>query len=147
MECDALERPYLSPPSRRRKDACMADEVIFDDAVPVIRVRDLDAAIDRYGRLGFSVRRYPGDARYAFADRGGASLHLSELADHDPPPASVVYLYVSDADALFTEWSERGIEGHLHEPFDTDYGLREFVFVDSDGTRHRVGSRLSRDSA
>ena len=28
-----------------------------------------------------------------------------------------------------------------HEPFDTEYGLREFAYVDVDGTLHRVGSR------
>ena len=46
---------------------------------------------------------------------------------------------------MFTEWSESGIEGRFREPFDTDYGLREFAFVDPDGTLHRVGSRLKRE--
>ena len=125
----------------------MATDVTFDKVAPVIPVRDLDAALDRYRRMGFSVRRYPGGPLYGFADRDSVSLHLNEWGEHDPTrTAGVVYLYVSDADAVFTEWSEAGIEGRWREPFDTDYGLREFHYVDPEGTLHRVGSRLERDS-
>ena len=56
---------------------------------------------------------------------------------------AVVYLYVSDADALHDEWSRSGVEGRIGDPHDTEYGLREFAFVDPDGTLHRVGSRLA----
>ena len=33
------------------------------------------------------------------------------------------------------------VEGRLGEIRNTDYGMREFGFVDSDGTLHRVGFR------
>jgi len=121
----------------------MAEEIAFTKVAPVVPVLDLEAALDRYRRLGFSVRTYPGEARYGFADRGDVSLHVTEWAEHDPQrTASVVYFYVSDADALHGEWAASGVEGRLGEPRDTDYGLREFAFVDSDGTLHRVGSPL-----
>jgi catechol 2,3-dioxygenase-like lactoylglutathione lyase family enzyme len=123
----------------------MPDEISFDRAAPVVPVRDLDAALDRYRRLGFSVRAYDGGERYGFVDRGRVSLHLTEWAEHDPAhSASAVYLYVSDADALHREWAAAGLPGRLREPFDTPYGLREFDFVDADGTLHRVGSPLIR---
>jgi catechol 2,3-dioxygenase-like lactoylglutathione lyase family enzyme len=113
----------------------------FERVAPVVPVRDLDAALDRYRRLGFPVRAYTGGERYGFADRGGVSLHLTEWAGHDPAStASAVYLYVSDADAVHAEWT--GAEGRLGEPRDTPYGLREFAYVDPDGTLHRVGSPL-----
>jgi len=35
------------------------------------------------------------------------------------------------------------VEGRLTDPADTEYGLREFAFVDVDGTQHLVGSRLA----
>jgi hypothetical protein len=54
----------------------------------------------------------------------------------------VVYLYVSDADAVRAEWASCGVEGRLGETRSTDYGMREFGFVDSGGTLHRVGSKL-----
>jgi hypothetical protein len=70
-------------------------------------------------------------------------MHLIEWDEHDPKrTAATVYLYVSDADALHTEWAASGVEGRMGEPFDTEYGLREFTFVDVDGTLHRAGSPL-----
>jgi uncharacterized protein YndB with AHSA1/START domain len=115
----------------------------FTAVSPIIPVRDLDAALDRYRRLGFTVHAYDGPARYGFADRGVVSLHLSEWAEHDPlRTAASVYLYVDDADALYVQWAASGVQGRLVEPVDTDYGLREFAYVDPDGTAHRVGSPL-----
>ncbi len=69
-----------------------------------------------------------------------------EWADHDPlRTAASVYLYVSDADALYAEWAAlKHLDGRFVEPFDTAYGLREFVYIDPDGTAHRVGSPLPR---
>ncbi|TYB50308.1 VOC family protein [Nonomuraea sp. PA05] len=121
----------------------MADGVLFERVAPVVPVRDLDAAMERYRRLGFAVRAYEGGARYAFVERGEVSLHLNEWAEHDPGvTGAVVYLYVSDADALHGEWAAAGVPGRLVPPRDTEYGLREFAYVDLDGTLHRVGSRL-----
>ncbi|MGW4794710.1 bleomycin resistance protein [Nonomuraea sp. NPDC004297] len=121
----------------------MADEVVFEDVAPVVPVLDLDAAMERYRRLGFGVRPYEGGARYAFVARGGVSLHLTEWDEHDPARSgAAVYLYVSDADALHAEWAAAGVPGRLVPPEDTEYGLREFAYVDPDGTLHRVGSPL-----
>jgi len=70
-------------------------------------------------------------------------LHLSEWDGHDPLRTGAhVYLYVGDADAVHAEWTASGVEGRFTEPGDTDYPLREFAFVDADGTLHRVGSAL-----
>ncbi|WP_422770765.1 bleomycin resistance protein [Plantactinospora sp. WMMC1484] len=119
----------------------MAENVTFDGVAPVVPVRDLDAALDRYRRLGFTIRPYSGTERYGFVQRDSVSLHLTEWAEHDPArTAAAVYLYVSDADALHTIWAKSGVEGRLGEVHDTPYGLREFAFVDPDGTLHRVGS-------
>lgn len=119
----------------------MAEEILFQDVAPVVPVRDLDVALDRYRRLGFAVRSYAGGERYGFVERGRVSLHVTEWADHDPTrTAATVYLYVSDADALYAEWVASGVEGRLGEPRDTPYGLREFFYADLDGTLHRVGS-------
>lgn len=122
----------------------MGQEITFERVAPVVPVLDLDAALDRYRRLGFTVHAFDGGERYGFVARGTVSMHLTEWAEHDPTrTASTVYLYVSDADALHQEWVTAGVAGRLGEPRDTTYGcLREFSFVDSDGTLHRVGSPL-----
>jgi len=122
----------------------VSDGVRFDRVAPVIPVLDLDAALLRYAALGFDVHAYDGPDRYGFADRGGVSLHLTEWDEHDPTrTAAQVYLYVDDADALCAEWRASGVSGRLTLPTDTPYGVREFAFVDDDGTLHRVGSPLA----
>jgi uncharacterized glyoxalase superfamily protein PhnB len=78
-----------------------------------------------------------------YADPGDVSLHLSEWDDHDPKrTGSVVYLYVSDADAAYAEWTTSGVAGKFTGVEETDYGMRGFRFVDPDGTLHRVGSGI-----
>jgi hypothetical protein len=116
----------------------------FSRVAPIIPVLDLDAALARYRRLGFEAKAYGGDARYGFVDRGSVSLHLTEWDEHDPlSTAASVYFYVSDADALHAEWAALDVEGRLIPPEDTDYGLREFAYIDPDGTLHRIGSPLT----
>lgn len=121
----------------------MADHVTFQRIAPVVPVLDLDAALDRYRRLGFDVEPYTGGERYGFVERGQVSLHLTEWSEHDPDhTAAQVYVYVSDADQLHDEWAAAGVEGSLGDLRDTEYGLREFAYIDPDGTLHRVGSPL-----
>jgi hypothetical protein len=122
----------------------MPTPIVFEDVAPVVPVRDLRAALERYRRLGFEVRAYGHGTGYGYAQRGAVSIHLSEWDEHDPKRTGVVvYLYVSDADAVRAEWATCGVEGRLGEARNTDYGMREFGFVDTDGTLHRVGSKLS----
>jgi catechol 2,3-dioxygenase-like lactoylglutathione lyase family enzyme len=115
----------------------------FERIAPILPVRELEVALDRYRRLGFEAHAYTGPDRYGFADRDGISLHLSESPGHDPlTTSSMVYLYVDDADAVHAEWAAAGVGGRLTHPHDMAWGLREFSFVDPDGTLHRVGSPL-----
>jgi hypothetical protein len=123
----------------------MTGDVVYEGIAPVIPVRDLGTALDRYRRLGFDARPYEGDARYGFVNRDSVWLHLSEWTQHDPSHSAVaVYVYVSDADAdaVHSQWEAAAVDGRLADVHDTEYGLREFAYVDSDGTLHRVGSRL-----
>jgi Glyoxalase superfamily protein len=121
----------------------VVDRVTFERIAPVVPVLDLDAAMDRYRRLGFRAEPYTGGERYGFVERGPVSLHLLEWHEHDPASRGAhVYVYVSDADALHEEWAAAGVEGRLGRPHDTEYGLREFGYVDPDGNLHRAGSPL-----
>src|SRR4051812_3306768 len=109
----------------------MAEPIELERVVPVVPVRNLPAALDRYRLLGFSVRSYGHGTGYGYADRDHVSIHLSEWDQHDPKrTGAVIYLYVSDADALRAEWAASGVEGHFGEVRDTEYGMREFAFVD-----------------
>ena len=71
------------------------------------------------------------------------SLHLTEWHDHDPfPNRTGIYLYVDDADALHAQWQSSGVEGTAHDAVERHrpFELREFAYVDPDGTVVRVGS-------
>lgn len=117
-------------------------EVTFERIAPVITVRDVNAALARYERLGFTPE-LDEQAQYGFVQRGSVQLHLvPDDADDPGRTGGVVYVYVSDADALHAEWTSAGVDGRFLGPHDTPYGLREFVYTDPDGTVHRVGSPL-----
>jgi uncharacterized glyoxalase superfamily protein PhnB len=117
-------------------------EVIFNRIAPVVTVHDLDAALARYRRLGFETE-LDERAQYGFVERGAVQLHLVGEDPDDPGgTGGVVYVYVSDADALHAEWSSAGVDGRFMGPHNTPYGLREFVYTDPDGIVHRVGSPL-----
>ena len=118
----------------------------FTSVSPIVPVCDLEIALTRYRRLGFDARAHQGPERYGFVDRGPVSIHLTEWADHDPlRTAASLYLYVSDADALYAEWAALdNLDGRLIAPNDRPYCLREFAYIDPDGTAHRVGSPLGR---
>ena len=117
-------------------------EVVFKGIAPVVTVHDLDAALDRYRRLGFATE-LDKPAQYGFVERGEVQLHLVREDPNDPGrTGGVVYIYVSDADALHAEWASAGVDGRFIGPHDRRYGLREFVYTDPDGIVHRVGSPL-----
>jgi uncharacterized glyoxalase superfamily protein PhnB len=106
---------------------------------PIFAVRDLDAAIAHYKRLGFSTRTYEGGG-YAFASRDGIEIHLGLVPGGDPRIGSA-YLFVEDADRLAEEWRTAGVE--VHSPVDTEWGQHEGALVDPDGNVIRFGSRMS----
>jgi DNA-binding MarR family transcriptional regulator/catechol 2,3-dioxygenase-like lactoylglutathione lyase family enzyme len=110
---------------------------------PVFGVRDLAAALDHYGALGFTTVAYEEGSEYGFADRDGTGLHLAADAGHDPAHGAAAYLYVRDADALYAEWSRPGIGGHTHPASPTAYKLREGSHTDPDGNLIRFGSPLA----
>jgi DNA-binding MarR family transcriptional regulator len=126
---DAASGPSPSPPASR--------------LVPIFPVRDLARALAHYASLGFQVSAYQDGDEYGFAERDGASLHLSHQADLDPAVgAGAAYLYVADADALAREWAQPRVGGRTRGPCDTPYGLREGAHVDPDNNLIRFGSPM-----
>jgi catechol 2,3-dioxygenase-like lactoylglutathione lyase family enzyme len=114
---------------------------------PILPSRDLAVTAAFYARLGFEQTGLWPD-EYLIVTRGDVGLHFFFAPDINPwTSIAGCYLYISDADSLFAEFSRLGLpaEGipRLHgAPQDTDYGLREFALVDSDGNLLRIGSSL-----
>jgi DNA-binding MarR family transcriptional regulator len=110
---------------------------------PIFPVRDLRKALAHYTALGFDAFAYEEGDEYGFANRDGVDLHLTVVDEgHVTGPGSA-YLYVRDADALYTEWSRPGIDGHTHPVSPTPYKLREGSHVDPDGNLIRFGSPMA----
>ena len=108
---------------------------------PVFVTTDLARALAHYQRLGFTVEAYDGADYYGYASRDGVELHLAKVDRIDPgATTSCAYLWVDDAEALHEEWSAAGVDGRLHPPSRTDYGLDEGAHVDPDGNLIRFGS-------
>ena len=124
---------------------------VTEYAVPILPSRDLRETLAFYERLGFENRGAPPEQwNYLIIGRGGIHLHFYGDPDVDPLTTSAsCYVYVADADALFEEWRDAGIEpdpatgSRLVGPVDADYGMREFAVVDRSGNLVRVGSPLS----
>jgi len=132
-----LVRPVGPLPAAADRLATMAR------VAPVLPVAEVNKAVAHYRALGFTVHSYDGDAAYGFAARDGVELHLAQVSDVDPKTnMSAAYLYVDDADALYSQWRHAEVAGRLVAPQDTDYGLREGAHVDPDGNLLRFGSEI-----
>jgi hypothetical protein len=111
---------------------------MFQRAVPILPVRDVGAALDLYGRLGFDVRAYPG-GDYGYVSRDGVEIHLGRAPESDRH-RTTAYVHVLDADAVAAEWRAAGAE--VHGPQDTEWGKHEGALVDPDNNVLRFGSPI-----
>jgi DNA-binding MarR family transcriptional regulator len=111
---------------------------------PVFPVRDLAAALAHYSALGFDTFGYESGDDYGFARREGVGLHLAAERDpeHEHVHVGSAYLHVSDADALYAEWSRPEIGGHTEPVQAMPYKLREGAHTDPDGNVIRFGSPI-----
>jgi DNA-binding MarR family transcriptional regulator len=115
----------------------------FRDFSPIFPVRDLASGLAHYKVLGFDTAAYEEGNEYGYANREGIGLHLAAHPDLDPEHnSSATYLYVSDADALYEEWSRPGIGGRTRKVRPTPYKLREGSHIDPDGNLIRFGSPI-----
>ena len=118
--------------------------VYFEDVAPVFPVGDMEAAMAHYRELGFGVSSH--NDRYAYAVRGGVTIHLTLVEGLEPlRSSSVAYLLVEDAEALAQEWEAADVDGEIRSPAPTDYGAIEGAYVDPDGNMLRFGSPQDED--
>lgn len=121
-------------------------ETIVNSVSPVLPVRDVAEALRRYESMGFVTNAYrhePGAIPfYGFVCMGPTEYHVTRVSELDPlQNTSALYLYVDDADEVFERW-KAAVDGRFEGPEDTEYGLREFAYVDPDGNLFRVGAPL-----
>jgi catechol 2,3-dioxygenase-like lactoylglutathione lyase family enzyme len=114
-------------------------------ACPILPVRNIEAALALFARLGFQVRSYgPAPSIYGFIERDGVQLHLALAPTLIPEKnTSAVYLYVQDPDALYEEWRAAVPDGRFDAPENKPWGVREMVYVDPDSNLFRIGVRTT----
>jgi catechol 2,3-dioxygenase-like lactoylglutathione lyase family enzyme len=107
-------------------------------ALAVVHVFDFATAERFYcDGLGFKpdwtyqLRRDSVNPAFATLSREGASIHVSSFPG-DGVAGGVVSIYVHDVDALFDEFSGRGLSIQL-TPTDQTWGNREMYARDPDG--------------
>ncbi|MFG3339569.1 bleomycin resistance protein [Glycomyces sp. NPDC048151] len=113
----------------------MAENETVEQAIPILRVKDAEAALSWYARLGFAKqwehRFEPGFPLFVEVARGPVRLFLSEH-EGDARPDGVIYLRVRDVDAIAAEFGAAVEEA--------EWGAREIELRDPDGNRLRIGT-------
>ncbi|WP_229051441.1 VOC family protein [Aeromicrobium sp. Leaf350] len=106
-------------------------------AVPILRISDVDQALAWWARLGFAEdfrhQFEPGFPWYVGLVRGDAQVHLSQHTGDALGPG-LLYLWVEDVDAVAAEF---GV------PIEDMPWARDCEVTDPDGNRVRVGSTPS----
>ena len=106
-----------------------------------LMVSNIHTAVQYYtDKLGFKPDRLWGDPpTFAMPRRDNQIIMLKEvpedgqvISNHDNGGAWDAYFWIADADALYNEFTAHGAE-IAHEPFNADYGIREYWVRDQDG--------------
>jgi uncharacterized glyoxalase superfamily protein PhnB len=115
---------------------------MFKSAIPVLHVNSAATALDFYcERLGFKQEfayrfdESSPDPCYFGVTRENVRLHLSSFAG-DGVAGGVVFIVVSDVDALYEELKTSGVTIDL-VPTDQTWGNREMYISDPDGNSLR----------
>jgi len=117
--------------------------ITFGRIAATLPVRDIGRACEFYvGGLGFAKVFENGDpVGFMILRRDKAELHLTLQRTHKPANFPVAHMIVDDADALHALCLERGLR-IIKRIGDKEYGLRGFVFEDTEGNRIDVGQPI-----
>ena len=111
----------------------------------MLPVPDVRAAVEWYrDMLGFTAEPLWGDPPShgaAHRNRVGIQFTSAPAAYRPQDYPGWSYVWVTDADALFVEFSQRGVTV-LQPPRDETHGMREFAIADLNGYRLRFGQYL-----
>lgn len=123
--------------------------------IPIFPSSDFDQTVTFYSLLGFIEENRYGSHYLIVGHPSGIELHFygagkvkSKSNDH---ACYVRFSSAEPVDELHQQWSLvaeepgfaaiAGKAGRVIEPIDTDYGLREFALLDSDGNLLRIGGK------
>ena len=113
---------------------------------PILPAHDVARVRAFYESLGFTAGYH--DDHYDILRRGILVIHLEHQEDVDPHDNHTsCYWRVADADALHCEFASLQLAADgipsLSNPFDADWGMREFTIRDPAGNLIRIGHELA----
>jgi catechol 2,3-dioxygenase-like lactoylglutathione lyase family enzyme len=105
----------------------------FHRAMPVLDVSDMARSIAFYrDKLGFAVSTWGEPATFAICQRGHVTLALAKAQKPSPSKNWAAYVYVTDADALYREFTALNVT--IEDPPTTQaWNCRDFIVDDPDG--------------
>ena len=112
---------------------------------PMLAVADMDITVGFYVKvLGFQVVMQ--SPAYSIVEREGATIHFQAAANESVLKAvrghTEIYIEVSDLGALWEHVKTFKGQYRLRDPFDRDYGMREFHITDPNECLVFVGQRI-----
>ena len=107
--------------------------------IPMQPVRDLDASIEFYTKLGFSVEQKNDGWGWAMLRFDECRIMLDKSINSHPhaPRMSIVYLYAENVQEFHKHARGNGLD--IPELDTTFYGMTEFRLDDPDGNRLWIG--------
>lgn len=121
----------------------------YDQAIPILPSRSLNALVDFYKSLGFEGGTHEFDSDYAILHRGAVELHFFAHNELVPSESSAgCYIRVLDVDSIYRSFltqqlPRKGIP-RMDLLEDKPWGLREFAIVDPDGNLLRIGQVIEK---
>ncbi len=118
---------------------------VLQSLAPILPVRDMNASVAFYQRLGFQYEPYEEGTDYAFLSMDSQWLHLA----HSGSPEfrfnpCGVYFYLDDVDSFFATIRAAGVRT-INTPENRPWGVREFAVSDPDDTLLRFGQLLAKE--
>lgn len=107
---------------------------MFKETHPILGTRNIQRAIEFYTRqLGFTLafKDNADNPNYIGFRRDAVELHMQFQFEHEMGTTRL-RLLITDPDALFREYRERGVECTTNEVSTTPWRTREFALYDPD---------------
>ena len=104
-------------------------------AIPILYSTDLDRTAAYYAPLGLTII----ERHNTYLVMGAGAVELHFTSGHLAPAPGHAFLHVPDAGKLWKQLQGASVVG-IGPLEDHPSGLREFVVIDPDGNRIRVGS-------
>ena len=121
----------------------MSDNIL--QATPFMHVRDLEATLAFFAKLGFEACHR--EANYAYVAREGAAVRILEGGDAPVGDRRFRYYFdCRDVDVLHRElkpWLDTLPEGDVHGPADKPYRQRELLIRAPDGDLVAFGAPMA----